>query len=231
MTQQSKTAFKDWADYYRQASASGEALAYPSETLVRLFKGKYITGMPRDFHGLSVLDVGCGGANNALMMARMGLRVFGTEVDESLCREARDILASQGFEADFRVGTNTRLPFDDDQFDFLVSWNVLHYENTEPDIVAGLQEYARVLKPGGRLLLSTTGPDHAILKNARTLGGHRYQIGREDDFRKGEIYFYFDSPAYIHFYFDPVFHQVQVGRTHDRLFNDTLDWFIVTAVK
>ncbi len=177
-----------------------------------------------------MLDVGCGGANNALMLARLGLRVAGTEVDESLCQEARDILASQGFEADFRVGTNTELPFADDSFDFLVSWNVLHYENTEEGIRQGLREYARVLKPGERLVLSTTGPEHAILKDAEVLGGHRYRIGRDDDFRKGEIYFYFDNPDYIRFYFSPFFQQLEIGRVHDRLFSSTLDWFVVTGL-
>jgi len=88
-----------------------------------------------------------------------------------------------------------------------------------------------VLKPGGRLLLSTTGPEHKILDGGETLGGHRYRIGRRDDFRTGEIHFFFDAPDYIHHYFGDAFRDVLVGRTHDRLFTATLDWWIVTAVK
>jgi ubiquinone/menaquinone biosynthesis C-methylase UbiE len=136
-----------------------------------------------------------------------------------------------GHRADLRVGTNTKLPFPDDEFDFLVSWNVLHYESTEAGIRAGLAEYRRVLKPGGRLFVSTTGPEHLILKGGTTLGGHRYRIEREDDFRKGEVFFYFDTPEYIRYYFGERFSEVLVGRTHDLLFTATLDWFIVTGVK
>ena len=79
--------------------------------------------------------------------------------------------------------------------------------------------------------MSTTGPEHAILKDSRPLEAHRYQIGRADDFRKGQVFFYFDSPADIHFYFRPHFNDVRVGRTHDQLMTETLDWWIVTGVK
>jgi SAM-dependent methyltransferase len=136
-----------------------------------------------------------------------------------------------GIQIDLRVGTNQHLPFENANFDFLVSWNVLHYEGTEEGVRAGLREYARVLKPAGRLILSTTGPEHKILNDARALGGHRYQIGREDDFRKGEVHFLFDASNYIHRYFEESFSDVLVGRTHDQLFTASLDWWIVTAVK
>ena len=94
-----------------------------------------------------------------------------------------------------------------------------------------IEEYRRVLKPGGRFFISTTGPEHLILKDSRTLGAHRYQIGRADDFRKGQVFFYFDAPNYIQHYFAEHFKDVLVGRTHDLLFTATLDWFIITGVK
>jgi hypothetical protein len=70
-----------------------------------------------------------------------------------------------------------------------------------------------------------------ILAGAETLGGHRYRIGREDDFRRGEVFFYFDAPNYIEHYFSQSFSDVRVGRTHDVLMTDTLDWYVVSAVK
>jgi ubiquinone/menaquinone biosynthesis C-methylase UbiE len=140
-------------------------------------------------------------------------------------------MSDYGFEADLRVGTNRHIPFAENQFDFLVSWNVLHYEDNEADIQQALVECRRVLKPGGRFFVSTTGPEHKILQDSTTLGSHRYRIGREDDFRQGQVFFYFDAPNYIHHYFSQVFGDIQVGRTHDFLFTETLDWFIVTGVK
>jgi SAM-dependent methyltransferase len=226
----SNESFDKWAGYYGDVAKSGEELLWPSETLVRLFKGSYVPGLDRKgYRGKSVLEVGHGNGNNLVLLGSLGLKLAGTEVDERICETTRERLAKFGLEADLKVGTNQALPFADGSFDYLVSWNVIHYEPTEEDMVRAIREYSRVLKPGGRFFLSTTGPEHMILQGARTVGKHRYQICREDDFRKGEIFFYFDEPRYVHAYFDPVFEDVLVGRTHDHMLTDTLDWFIVTG--
>jgi SAM-dependent methyltransferase len=226
-----RDAFADWADAYRRFTASGQELVWPSETLVRLLKGAYVPGLDRTYQGKAVLDVGFGNANNLLFLNTLGLRLFGTEVDAGICDLARAKLGRVGATADLRVGTNRSIPFPDDAFDLLVSWNVLHYEDNEAHLIAAIREYARVLRPGGRFLLSTTGPEHKILEGAETLGGHRYRIRRPDDFRKGQVYFYFDTPAYVRHYLGMAFRDVLVGRTHDNLFTETLDWFIATGVK
>jgi len=227
-----RTAFESWAAAYRQFAHEGAELAWPSETLVRLFKGPYVTGLDhRTLNGKAVLDVGFGNGNNLTFLGSLGLDLAGTEVHEDLCTAASNRLSKMGFIADLRVGTNRSLPFDDDTFDFLVSWNVLHYEDDEAGILAALAEYRRVLAPKGRLFLSTTGPEHKILRDGTTLGNHRYRIGRDDDFRKGQTYFYFDAPNYLRFYFERFFDELQIGRTHDELFTETLDWWLVTGTK
>lgn len=218
-----------WTTATKQLLAAGQALGYPSETLVRVVKGKYIPDVPRSFDGLRALDVGFGAGNNLRFLHSLGMQVAGTEISEEFCGEIRNRLSEDGIEADLRVGKNTALPFESASFDFLVSWNVIHYEDNEQAMIAAIREYARVLKPGGRLLLSTTGPEHKILDGGRTLGRHRYEIGRADDFRKGTVYFYFDAENYIRHYFGMAFDEVLTGRTHDRLFTETLDWFIVTG--
>src|SRR5262249_34122909 len=113
----------------------------------------------------------------------------------------------------------------------LVSWNVIHYENSAEAMAAAVREYRRVLKPGGRLFISTTGPEHKILLNPRTVGPHLYQILRPDDHRRGHIFFYFDDEMTIRSFFEPHFEEVLVGRTHDHLFTEILDLFIITGVK
>jgi 2-polyprenyl-3-methyl-5-hydroxy-6-metoxy-1,4-benzoquinol methylase len=220
-----------WAEEYRQATENSRQLSYPTETLVRLFKGDYVPGMPKAFEGLRLCDVSCGIGNNAFFFCDLGLTVFATEIHEEICAQVRRSAEASGRAIEVRIGTNRNLPFEDDFFDFLVSWNVLHYENTEADIRQGIAEYARVLRPGGRLFISTTGPEHKILTGAITVAPHIYEIRRDDDFRKGERFFYFDAPNYIHHYFDPVFTDVQVGRIQDNLFTETLDWWLVTARK
>jgi SAM-dependent methyltransferase len=220
-----------WAEEYRQATENSRQLSYPTETLVRLFKGDYVPDMPKALGGMRLCDVSCGIGNNAFFFCDLGLTVFATEIHEEICSQVRRSAEASDRTIDVRIGTNCNRPFDDNFFDFLVSWNVLHYENTEADIRSGIAEYARVLRPGGRLFLSTTGPGHKILAGARTVGAHIYEIRRDDDFRKGERFFYFDAPNYIHHYFDPAFADVRVGRIQDNLFTEALDWWLVTGRK
>lgn len=226
MSDKSKS-FERW----REEHLSSDGLQWPSETLVRLFKANYVPGLTSDLSDKKVLVVGFGNGNNLKFLGGLGLDLYGTEVHEDICRHVERELKAQGLDADLRVGVNTDLPFRDEAFDYLVSWNVIHYEDNEDDIRSAIREYHRVLAPGGRFFLSTTGPEHKILVNAEMLGGHRYRIGREDDFREGEVYFYFDREDYVEFYFSEYFDEILTGRTHDHLLTGTLDWFIATGVK
>ncbi len=223
-----ETAFEKWASAYRTLAAE---VSWPSETMVRLFKGDYIPGLDKDYAGKKVLDIGFGSGNNLIFLASLGFQLFGTEVHPEICDSVSGMLRRLGYESDLRVGTNRQIPFHDNEFDFLVSWDVIHYEDNEDAMCNAISEYARVLRPGGRLILSTAGPEHKILSGSRTLGGHRYQIGRKGDFREGQVFFYFDAPNYVQHYFCESFRDLLVGRIRDFLFTETLDTFIVTGVK
>lgn len=227
----SKDMAEGWAEAYKDFKESGQDLTFPSETLVRLFKGDYITGESLEYKGKSVLDVGFGNGNNTVFLASLGLEVSGVEIHDDICEEVSLGFKKTGFKADLRVGTNQEIPFDDNTFDYLVSWNVLHYEGKEEGVKRGIEEYARVLKKTGRLILSTTGPDHKILEKSETVGSHQYKIGRPGDFRSGQIHFFFDAPNYIELYFKKYFSEIQIGRIEDKLFKEKLDWWLVTGIK
>ncbi len=219
----------DWTEYYQKTTDL--ELVWPSETMVRVFKGDYVPDLNHDYAGKSVLDVGFGIGNNLIFLASLGLAVYGTELSEEICQIAGSKLSQRGYSATLKVGSNRQLPFPDNSFDFLTSWNVLHYEDNEEAICQAISEYKRVLKPGGRFFISTTGPDHKILTNHKALGDHRYQIGLEGDFRKVKSFTILTAKTNINKLFGAQFGKVIVGRTHDRLFTSTLDWFIISAVK
>lgn len=94
--------------------------------------------------GAMVLDAGCGSGRLAEWTEA---DVTGVDFSESVLRSAAE--RSQKL---VQSDLSRRLPFADGTFDSVVSLNVLY---AVPDPVAALQEMARVLKPGGQLVLAT----------------------------------------------------------------------------
>jgi SAM-dependent methyltransferase len=104
-----------------------------------------LAGLPR---GAAVLDVGCGGGVTAEHLAeRFGLRVIGVDVSSALLRQGRDRCHA----LDLREGSAERLPLPDASVDAVLAECVLSVTD-EPG--AAVDEWARVLRPGGRLLVN-----------------------------------------------------------------------------
>ncbi len=214
----------DWNDYYKNSPDA--QLQFPSETLVRLFKGPYVPGMPDNLYGKTVLEVGCGSGNNLEMMQKLGLEVAGVEISPSIAELAAKRLKS----VPVYYGSNTNLTYARSGYDFLVSWNVIHYCESEKEIKAAIKEHARVLESGGRLFLSTTGHYHPIRNTAKRLGGMRHEITLDGDFRKGSVQCFFTDRS-IHEYFGECFTDIVVSEVLSELLGKTLHWYIVTATK
>lgn len=110
--------------------------------------------------GERVVDVGCGAGIDSLIAARMvaadgaGGRgeVIGVDMTPAMLRRARSSAAQGGFSnVSFHEGLAESLPVPDAWADVVISNGVM---NLFPDKLAGLQEMARVLKPGGRLQIA-----------------------------------------------------------------------------
>lgn len=224
---------KAWSNHwFPETRAPGGGL-WPAENLVRMVRGRYIPGYdPASLQrGGQALDIGFGSGANLVFLASLGLTVSGVEIEATICTGVRDRLAAHGIEADLRVGTNQAIPFADESFDILVAWDVVHYAEDEEALFRTLAEYRRVLKPKGRFFIQTTGPENSILKDSLYLGNHRFQIGRADDFRRGSVFFYFNTKFDVEFYFRKYFADINVGNVSSDLFTQKDDSFVVTGVR
>ena len=114
-------------------------------------------------HGKSLLDVACGSGGPALRMAeRTGCSLVGVDVHEDAVATANSLAAQRrmGERAVFQVAdASIRMPFSDGSFDAITCIDAINHLPDRPHVIG---EFARLLKPGGRLLftdpVTITGP-------------------------------------------------------------------------
>ena len=103
------------------------------------------------------LDVGCGTGRYALKLARKGAHVTALDQSPEMLAVARRAAQQEGLSIDFRLASlDEGLPLEANQFDLLVCALMLCHV---PDLPHALQEFARVLRSGGRLLITDFHPD------------------------------------------------------------------------
>ena len=109
--------------------------------------------------GEKALDVCCGTGDITLSIARQGLETIGVDFSPGMLEQARR-RNSASAQATFIEADALKLPFGNDHFDLLtIAYGLRNIEDFE----AGLRELARVLKPGGRMLVLDFGkPDNRL---------------------------------------------------------------------
>lgn len=139
------------SDYDRFADA------YSAENESNLFNAYYerpaMLELAGDVSGRRILDAGCGSGPLSAALRGRGAVVTGVDASAAMVGLARRRL---GEDTDLRVADLAApLPFPDAAFDDVVASLVLHYLQDWTDPLAELH---RILKPGGRLLVSVNHP-------------------------------------------------------------------------
>jgi arsenite methyltransferase len=105
--------------------------------------------------GETVLDLGSGGGIDVFLAAKKvgpGGKVIGIDMTQIMIEKARSLAATHGYEnVEFRLGEIEHLPVDNESIDVIISNCVI---NLAPDKAKVFNEASRVLKSGGRILIS-----------------------------------------------------------------------------
>lgn len=111
--------------------------------------------------GERVLDLatGTGWASRVIAQRFSGANVVGADIAEQMLEYARALAARHRLGIDYRHADAEQLPFADGEFDALISTFGVMFA-TRPERAAA--EIARVVKPGGRIVLATWKPDSNV---------------------------------------------------------------------
>lgn len=142
-----KNAYDGMASTYAALYEDGSQASYFFQTR----KARVLELLVHE-HGGMLLDVGCGPGIMAAPCIAVGYEFFGVDLSQGMTAEC--VLRHAGNErAHFAIGRAQSLQFPSAFFDAVLCMGVLEYMS-EADATRGLFEMARVLKPGGVLVLS-----------------------------------------------------------------------------
>jgi len=151
---------------------------------------------------LKVLDMGTGTGFLALLLAEMGHDVTGADWSKSKLKEANEKIKSSDIPVKFVIEDAEDLSFEGGIFDAVVSRHLIW---TLSDPATAFSEWARVVKPGGRVLTDIPGK-HSHHSN------HHFgeEIGRQLPFYNGS-----DPDAVVRMFLDAGLTNVSVQRFNE----------------
>lgn len=151
MTEWNHSSDEKFYDYYANESQSDRTI-----TRFRSVQNAVLNicnAIDKPQQNLAVADIGCGPGTQALIWAELGHTVHGLDVNRPLVSLAQARADKAGLEIDFRVGSATDLPWDDQSMDVCIALELVeHIEDWQKC----LDEFTRILRHDGILCLSTT---------------------------------------------------------------------------
>lgn len=123
-----------------------------------------------------ILDAGCGEGRNLVYFIRENYQVYGIDQNPDAIRMAQYLARSidQDYPAGrFREGDVRTMPFEDQEFNVVLSSAVLHFAENADDFKRQFKELMRVLKQDG-ILFARLAALQGMEKKARPIGDGKY---------------------------------------------------------
>lgn len=124
-----------------------------------------------------ILDAACGEGYGSYLMSQTALRVTGLDIDSQSISHASEKYGNENVK--FFVSTIDQMPFEDNTFDVVVSFETLEHVNFETQMLF-MSEIKRVLKRDGILILSTPNKKYYSDEVNYTNPFHEKELYREE---------------------------------------------------
>ncbi len=229
----SNSAVSKWTGVYQQHN-----MAYPAEYVIRIFKGIYpkLNFDKSKYPSQKILDIGAGDGSNLALLRTCGFQCFGVEISQEIVEKGIFNLSSIGInDIEMRVGNNANIPYKDNYFDFILSWNACYYMGKSFDFQTHVKEFSRVLNSGATCVMSIPKKSCFIYKGCDLCmhGNEQYAIIRNDPFniRNGETLKIFNDEKDIEEQFSSEFESFTFGSIHDDCFGYDYHWHLVLCKK
>jgi SAM-dependent methyltransferase len=169
-----------WGDNFHFGYWDGPADTRSPEEATDRFTD-LLTERLRVSSGERVLDVGCGVGRPALRVASTtGAGVLGVTISRQQVEQASELAEAEGMadQVSFAYADGMDLPFEEGSFDAVLAFeSIVHM-----DRATALREMTRVLKPGGRLVLTDTFPSGEDAGRPGDDAGDVASLGRIEDY-------------------------------------------------
>src|SRR6185295_18864017 len=142
----------DWThEYFERGYAQRWGLPAPSEHVRQQARGLW--NLLQLSPTSCVIDIGCGHGRHALALAERGPAVIGLDFSVALLKRACHLAATLRSQVGWIRGDMRRLPFRSECANAAIMMDAFGFFDTEEEHEAVLREAARILIPGGRLVL------------------------------------------------------------------------------
>lgn len=223
-------ASASWNNIY----GKGADVAYPAEAVIRVFLGEFPKLLfDKNFSGKKILDLGYGDGRHFPLFKRLNLKLSGVEITQEIVDNTLRKETFKDYDLDLRAGSAGNIPFDDDVFDYLISWNSCYYMSKDNLKFEGhVGEMLRVVKKNGWVIVSVPAPTSFIFKSSEDMG-NGYVVIKDDYFgaRNGEIMRCFTDVDDLVSEFEDRVADVSLATINMDWFGLDYDWYVMVARK